>query len=188
MQSEILLDELLDGPTMTVQAGSRRLLFGELPLAALGRLQGWLRANAPHPVSSLAGRLDGLSDADRRHLLDKAHEEARHWPPVIGSPAAARALLGSDAGLIEVIYEGLLVHQPGSTRDDAARLVRALSRRVEKAIRAAKGTGVRPAAVDDVMKLTAVLFGTADADADADEGRVLPKAGAGETTPAATGG
>lgn len=184
----LLLDELLDEPTFEVEVGGRTWRFGELPLAALARLQSWIRANTPHPVEAIAGRLAGLAGVDRERLLDRAAAEARDWPPPIGSNAASAALLGNEPGVVEVLYEGLIVHQPDATRADARSLARALERHVKRSIRAHEGPGA-PAGALAMARLFAVLFGTA-ADFDDAVEDARPKAeaaGAGATT-APTGG
>lgn len=161
------LSGLLDsGPELVEVIGGMEFRFSELPLAALARLQSWIRANSPHPIDSLKPHLEGLPESDRQGLLEKARREAMDWPPQIGTPEGAMALLGTEAGQVEALWEGLRVHHESATRDDAWRIYRALKREVARDAR-------RGGETSRVKRIYATLFGTADAMDD--DGHGLPK-------------
>jgi len=152
--------------------GGMTFRFSELPLAALARLQSWLRDNVPHPIEAIAPHLGGLTEEERREMLEAARIEAREWPPKIGGTVAALALLGSELGQIEVFYEGLLVHHPDATREDAFRLYRIFRHETARDIEVGKAEAAR------VRKLFGTLFGAEDFGAEA--GNSHPK---GEAAP-----
>lgn len=150
MLPEPTLDQLTDAPQLTVPIAGHALQFSELTLAALGRLQAWIKQEIPHPIDAVKPHLAGLDPADRQALLDRAYDDARDWPPVLGTAAGAKALLEAEPGQIEAFHEGLLIHQPETTRDEARRLYKTL-------LRDAAGAGGRTAA-----RIFAVLFGAPD--------------------------
>jgi hypothetical protein len=121
------LAEHTDQPTEVIVAG-KTYLFSELTIEAMGRLQAWIKANVPHPLKALQGQLDGFSAEDRATLLDQARKEAAHWPPSIGTPAAAQALASSREGMAEVIYEGLRGANPEAPRDSAISILKSIRR------------------------------------------------------------
>ena len=89
------LSQLTDEPELTIAIGGREYQFSELPIAALARLQEWIKREHPHPIEAIKPHLDGLGPEERRYLLDQARLEARSWPPEIGTPEGAEALLRS---------------------------------------------------------------------------------------------
>jgi hypothetical protein len=153
------LTEHLDFPSLSIDLGGKSYSFGELPLESLARLQQWIRANCLHPIDAIKAHLDGLPDTDRQRLLESARVEARTWPPQIGTQAGALALLGSEAGQVEALYEGLLVHQPAITRPQALRVFRQLGKNL------AKGDGEKT-----IQRIFAVMFGLGDPDDDRPKG------------------
>lgn len=120
---------VLDGVSFAVR---------ELSLAAQARLQAWLREHTPHPVAAVKDHLKGLSPEDRAVVLEAATRDAAQWPPKVGSPAAARALLTDARGQALVLLEGLRAADPDAPPEKAEWLSRrlnltrnaALSRRV----------------------------------------------------------
>lgn len=112
----------------TVRIDGRDYQFSELPIASLADLQDWIRARTPHPIDAIKPHLDGLTADERMTLLREARDDARRWPPIVGTPDGAAALMSSQDGQIETIYVGLRVHQPETTRDEARRLYRAMLR------------------------------------------------------------
>lgn len=159
MSNELHLDRLLDAPILTVAIGGRKLQFSEFPIASLARLQSWLRANVPNPIAAIAPHLEGLPAAERERLLDKAYDEARRWPPDVGSPAASLALMKTLPGQLEVFYEGVRVHQPEIARDESDRIYRLLERRLKKAVAEARRKGEKAVDDGDGGRIMAVLFG-----------------------------
>lgn len=150
MTPDLTLDQLTDAPQLIITIGDDAYMFSELPVAALGRLQAWIKQTVPHPIAALKPHLAGLDPEDRRVLLERAYDEALAWPPILGTPAGAQALLSNEAGQTEAFHEGLKVHQPETTRTQAARLYRAL-------LRDADGSGGKKAA-----RIFAILFGAPD--------------------------
>lgn len=68
-------------------------------------LQAWLRASTPSPVAEairgmqeLSGRGVDVPEEMRKFVLKHAHEEARYWPPRVGSLAWFNALNSFDGG------------------------------------------------------------------------------------------
>lgn len=120
------LTELTDKPQYSATIGGREYHFSELPVDSLASLQAWIKANTPHPVSAIKDYPEDISPEDRRYFLGLAYSEAKSWPPKIGTPDGARALFGTEAGQIESLYWGLIVHQPKATREDAKALYREL--------------------------------------------------------------
>lgn len=171
--TESSLAELLDGPTFTVRVGGRDYGFSEVPVSSLLALETWIRENTPHPIESVKPYLSGLDPADRRELLEQARQDARNWPPRIGTSAGAAALLGSgDMGQIETLYHGLLVHHPGATRDHARGLYRKLRQAMKREV-AESEDGESPT----VRRIYAAIFGMLDEQGEPAAG--IPK---GETT------
>jgi hypothetical protein len=153
------LTQLTGEPELVCTIGRDTYRFSELRIAALARLQTWIRDHTPHPLDSLRGHLDGLVAEDRQALLEKARVEALSWPPQLGTPAGALALLGTEAGQIQALFEALAVHQGDLCLDDARRIYRTLKQ-------VAKRTGEQ-----DITRIFACAFGL-----DVDDTQPLPKA------------
>lgn len=148
---------------LTVRIDGRDYQFAELPIASLADLQDWIRARTPHPIDAIKPHLDGLTAEERMTLLREARDDAKRWPPIVGTPDGASVLMSTQDGQIETIYVGLRVLQPETTRDEARRLYRAMLRdRDDQA----------------VARIVSVMFGYPLAD-DASEGG--PKKGADPT-------
>lgn len=165
------LDQLTDEPQLSIGIGGRLYRFSELPIEGLGRLQAWLKANCVHPVTALKDHLDGLPDRDRERLLEAARREGRDWPPQVGTAAGAAALLGTEPGQIEALYEGLRVHQPETSRELAVRIFRQLRRDAGKLAAAARKEGREYDGEGPARLIFATLFGLEDPDDELD----LPK-------------
>ncbi len=165
------LDQLTDLPQLELPIGGKLYRFSELPVEALGRLQAIIKRTVPHPVAALAGHLDGLAEADRQYVLEQARAESWRWPPVVGTAAGAAALLGTEEGQIEALYEGLQVHQPETSRAVAVRIFRLLRTDSAAAAKAAKAAGRKYDGEGPARRIFAALFGLDDPDL-ADE---LPK-------------
>lgn len=152
------LTKLVDGiPELRERIGGVDLVFSEISVLGLARLQAWINEHVPHPLEAIRGHLDGLPDAVAADLADRARREATSWPPEVGTPEAAGVLLGSTSGQVAALQEGLLVHHPDATREDADRLYRTLRREV------ARSKDERR-----VRRIYATIFGTATADDDAE--------------------
>lgn len=166
------LTKLTDEPELAIIINGRLYHFSELPIAAIARLQTWVRANIPHPVDSLKGHLDGLPESVAIAMGQAARQEAKSWPPQVGTGAGAIALLSSEPGQVETLYEGLVAHQPGATREDAQRLYRELTREAARQSKAAKRAGKKYDGEGEVQRIFSVLFGL---DQSADPEERLPK-------------
>ncbi|MDG3003251.1 hypothetical protein [Paludisphaera mucosa] len=136
------LDSLIDAPALVVEVGGRTYRFSELTLAALGRLQAWIKATCPHPLDALKPHLEGLTAAERRELIADAVEAGRSWPPRIGTNAASELLLGTQEGQLLVLLEGLRAQEPAATDADAEALYSGLTREVKRAAREARAAYV----------------------------------------------
>lgn len=112
------LAEHADQP-QTVTVGGRAFKFSELSLESCARIQAWIKEHVPNPLQAVRQHLDGFNQADRALLLESARKDAQHWPPEVGTPAAAEALASSPSGLIYVLFEGLRAHDPDATLDMA---------------------------------------------------------------------
>jgi hypothetical protein len=156
------LSHLTDQPQLRLTICGRAYRFSELPLEALGRLQEWLKANHKHPLDDIKPHLSGLSDTDRAAVLEAARKEGRNWPPQIGTAAGSAALLSSEPGQVEAVYEGLLVHQPELSREAAARVYRQLRKEAGAAAKAAKRAGREYDGEGTAHRIFAVLFGLDD--------------------------
>ena len=166
------LDQLTDQPCLEIDIGGRTFRFSELPIEALGRLQAVIKTLVPHPIAALAGQLDGLCDLDRQYLLQQARIDAKSWPPVIGTADGAAALLGSESGQIETLYEGLRVHQPATTREEARRIFRLLRKQSARDSLKAQRDGREYDGEGPARRIFGTLFGLDDTSEE--DGR-LPK-------------
>jgi hypothetical protein len=164
------LTQLTDQPELTVTIGGKPYQFSELPIAAISRLQTWVRANTPHPFDSLKGQLDGFPDHVAVAMGEAARKEAKSWPPQVGTAAGSIALLSTEPGQIETLYEGLAVHATATTRDDARSVYRQIQREAVRDAKAAKKAGKKYDGEGTVTRIFEVLFGVAD-----DSEEALPK-------------
>lgn len=147
------LAEFTDQPELVVTVAGQELRFSELTLEAKGRLQAWLHRNVPNPVEAIKDDLEGL-DADMRfRLLNEARKERQYWPPDIESSAGKIALLSTEPGQIEVLWEGLKTQQPDITRPRAYKIFMALKQESAKVSRQG-GNGERK-----IQTVFATIFG-----------------------------
>lgn len=151
------LSELLDGPVVTEEIGGIKFRFSEVPISAMLAMQGWIRENCPHPLESIRPHLEGMPPAIATELAENARQEARDWPPKVGTGEGAAVLMGSEAGQVIVLMHGLNVHHPGATLDDAWKVYRAMKRSAAKEIRKSS-TGESPT----IRRIYAAIFGTLD--------------------------
>lgn len=157
------LTQLTDEPELIVQIGGRAYQFSELPIEALARLQSWLRANNPHPVDALRGHLEGLPDHVAIAMGEAARKEAKTWPPQVGTAAGSIALLSTEPGQIEVLYEGLCGHQ-ATTRESAHALYRVIQKQTAREAKAAKAAGLKYSGEGTITRIFGVLFGLDDSE------------------------
>lgn len=122
------LTQLTGAPELVVTIAGEEYGFSELTLDALGRLQSWIRAHTPDPWEDAKRRVRGLPDAVAASILDSARKEALKWPPKVKTPDGTRVLLADDEGQVEVFFEALRVHRPGTTREEAREICHALNR------------------------------------------------------------
>lgn len=151
------LAQLTDQPT-PIEISGRHYGFSELSFDALGELQQWIKDKYPHPLRSIQGYLDGFSDDDREELLRQAREEAKHWPPVVGTAAGTAALLKTEEGQVQALWAALKVHQPETTLIEGRRLYKALQNEsIRWAKRKAKGQA--DAGEAKVSRIFGIAFG-----------------------------
>jgi hypothetical protein len=130
------LTELTDEPDLTVTIGGEPYHFSELPIGSLAKLQSWIKANVPDPLVALRERLQGYPESVAAQVASDVRREYPTWPPVIGSPKAAVAMMDQQPGQVYAFWIGLLVHQPATTIEAAERLYRTLKKmRDEKKVR-----------------------------------------------------
>jgi hypothetical protein len=149
------LAQLTNQPTV-IKIGGGDYLFSEIPFAGLGELQQWLKDNTPHPLRSLAGQLDGFGDDDRAELLRQAREDAKRWPPQIGTAAGTAALLNTEAGQVKALEVALGVHQ-AATPELARKLYKSLQSEAVKLARKKSKDGVDGEA--KISRIFAIAFG-----------------------------
>ena len=101
-----------DKPELTVTIGGQPYDFGEIPIEALAELQEWIRKNIPHPLEAIKPHLKGLPTDVAIGLTDRAREEAKDWPPEIGTAAGSAALLSKESGQILALRVGLQKFHP----------------------------------------------------------------------------
>lgn len=144
------LTQLVDtAPELEERIGGVRVFFSEIPIEAMAGLQAWIKERVPHPLEAIRDHLAHLPPAIAAELAERARQEAKSWPPEVGTEDGARVLTGTPDGQAECFYEGLKVHHPDVTRDDASRLYRQLRREVSKS-----RDGRR------VLRIFATIFGT----------------------------
>lgn len=150
------LTKLIDAvPELRERIGGIDVVFSEITIEGLARLQSWIKDEVPHPLEALRDHLEHLPPAIAADLAERARHESMNWPPEIGTAEGATALLGSTNGQIHAFYEGLRVHHPDATIVDAARLYKVLKREV------ARSKDKRR-----VRRIYATIFGTDTADED----------------------
>ncbi len=161
----------LTGQPTAVDIAGRRLYLSEYTLDQLGQLQGWIKANVPHPLDAIRGHLDGLTPPERESLLEKARVDARSWPPAPGTQAGSEALFGNPAGMAYALVVALRTHHPEATERDARWLIRQMGKPANEALS---------------RRIIGILFGNEDG-GDDDLELSLPKApGAATGAPSAT--
>lgn len=114
------LNSTFPAPRRLALAG-RSFLVAPLTFGSFARLQAWLKGRHPHPGAELQGRRHQIVEALGRpaygRALAAAYEHAESWPPSPLGQAGCSTLLGSDAGLAELLRVALL--QEGQDLDDA---------------------------------------------------------------------
>lgn len=107
------LSQTVAAPTPVRYAG-RDLNVVPLTLRQWGALQGWLKGAAPDPIERALAAIERETAAGRapapaatKWLYEQAYEEARAWPPQVGSPRWFDALDRLDEGnarLVQAIF------------------------------------------------------------------------------------
>jgi hypothetical protein len=157
------LDTLDDRPTLFVTIEGRQYGFSELTGEKRADLQAYLRRTTPHPIEAVKPHLDGLSPADRQSLLEGARRAAMDWPPNLDDASGMVALTSRTAGQIEALFVGLTMHHPELTRDDAARIYRALEREAMREAMTARRRGEKyDETLGTARRIYSVMFGSPD--------------------------
>lgn len=88
-----------------VTLAGREFLVRQLSHKEWSTLQAWLRASTPSPVAEAIRGLQELAakgvevpEELRKWAMSRAHEEARYWPPRVGSLPWFNALNSFDGG------------------------------------------------------------------------------------------
>lgn len=167
------LTELTDEPEFTATIGGKTYCFSELPISSLAKLQAWIKANVPDPLVTLRERLQGYPEPVVAQLTADVRRETPTWPPMVGTSEAAVALMGTQQGQVYSLWVGLLVHQPGTTLEDADRIYRTLKRTRDGKL---------------VKRIFRTIFGTAVSERDENDEEESPDPkGAAALTPASNG-
>jgi hypothetical protein len=153
------LTELLDQPELAVTIGGREYFFSELPLLQRAKLQSFIQTKLQHPLEAVKPHLQGLDPEDRAHLLNEARKEGNDWPPDVETARGKVILLSSDSGQIETLFQGLSIHHPNLTRDDARKLFKQLGRETRFEAKRAKSEGREYDGEGAVQRIYACLFG-----------------------------
>ncbi len=120
------LAQLTNAPR-EIEVAGRTYKVSALKLKEWGSVQAWIKDNVPSPLGALkSADLDGLSNADKRTLLDVAVRQQRDWPPRVGSAAWLEAL-DHDGGHAMFLHAILSKHQPSFTEADAEALAERLT-------------------------------------------------------------
>ena len=149
-----------DRPELTVEIGGQSYDFGEILIGQRADLEAWIAKNIPHPLQALKGVLDGLPKEVAAQVAENARQEAKDWPPKIGTSAGSAALLSKEPGQILALYVGLQKFHPGTTAEQADRLYRQLSKELARASR--KFRGNIPETEQTVKRIFSVMFGMGD--------------------------
>lgn len=170
------LEQHADRPELTVEIGGQSYDFGEILIDQRADLEAWIRKNVPHPLDALKGRLEGLPVDVAAKVAENARQEAKNWPPRIGTAEGTVALLSKEDGQTLALYVGLQKFHSGTTREQSDHLYRLLGIEMRKE-RKRRGDeefeGI-------VKRIFSVMFGQGDPELDE-----APKA---ETSHGATNG
>jgi hypothetical protein len=148
------LTKLVDGiPELRERIGGVEVVFSEIPIEGLARLQAWINSHVPNPLEAIRDYLSKIPSDVASELADKARRESLVWPPKIGTAEGATALFSSTHGQVAAFHEGLKVNHADATFADAERLYMVLKREV------AKSKDERR-----VKRIYATIFGTDVAD------------------------
>lgn len=156
------LDTLNDHPEIIVTIGGREYSFSRLTIGLKAKLQAYLRRTVPHPIDAIKPYLDGLEAEDRAALLEGARQDAKRWPPDIGTPAGMIALTQADDGTIELLALALSMHHPEMTRSDAERLKNDLERESEREAMAARRRGQKYDGKGLAWRIISIIMGKGD--------------------------
>ena len=162
----LTLTELADAPELSVEIGGHLLHFSELPLERLARLQAFIARTVPDPWRHAREKAAGLPDGVAAVLLENARQESLRWPPQLGTAAGAVALLSTDEGQMEALFEALQVHQPATTRDDARAVWKLMRKDSAARMRRARAEGRAYRGEGLARRIFAVAFGQDDPDLD----------------------
>lgn len=106
---------------------------GPLKIRELGLLQAWVKTQVPHPIEAIKPHLTGLPEVVQIAMAESARQEAKSWPPQVGSIEANRLFSGAD-GEKELLFVILSKYQPHLTRADTDAMADRLSLAEFKAI------------------------------------------------------
>lgn len=123
------LTQICIAPELCVAIGGAEYRFSEFRMEHRARLQAYIRKVVPDPWEHAVSRTRDLPDGVRAPLLEAARKESLRWPPDVTSPEGMAVLLETnETNQIEVLREGLSIHQPGTTAEAAERVYRAMRR------------------------------------------------------------
>lgn len=91
----------------------------------LGAMQQFVKERVPNPKVEARRLMEGLPDAVAIHIWDQAVEEARDWPPPLGSPQATAILMSAEG---QAMFLHLLLSR--TTADFTEEKARELAERI----------------------------------------------------------
>lgn len=98
----------------------------ELRLRDLADLQGWLSDHVPHPLRDVPPAWADPHPETRRERLQAAWQQAREWPPKLGTPQAGE-ILATPAGLVAFVLVCLQRCDATVTATEAASIAAGMS-------------------------------------------------------------
>ena len=121
------LVEHADKPELTIRSGGKEYNCGAIWQKERAELDAWLMKRVPHPLDAIKNHLEGLPASVVTDLTRAARQDAKHWPPQVGTAEGTEALLSTPGGQIEMLRVALQKFHSGATEVDAERLFHAMN-------------------------------------------------------------
>ncbi|MDB5350531.1 MAG: hypothetical protein JWN86_1778 [Planctomycetota bacterium] len=101
----------------SVEINGRKYQVGRFTFRDIGKVEAFVKSKIPNPVSAVLA-IEGISDGDRRFLLENARKDLVHYPPDVNSPEAQRVVLGTIEGHVLLMEIALTKYQPELKTED----------------------------------------------------------------------